>query len=336
MAVDVLGNVPGFCEGLVGSRQALSFASQYDEITDEEKAIIIQAKKSFESSKSSKSSTKTRRGVRNRPTHFDVTMGSFDGAETCELVGFYLLSKLTPECKSNVGLYRDDGLAALNKTPKEIESIKKHICKIFNDHNPKLTIEANKKCVDYLDITLDLRSGTYKPFTKPGNIPQYVNRHSNHPPSILRSIPEAINRRLTNISSDKQSFDAAIPPYQEALKKSGYDFQLNYNPQRRQCKRPRSRNILWFNPPYSVNVATNVGKKFLEAIDECFPKNNPLNKIFNRNTMKLSYSCMPNISSIISSHNKSVLTKEAERNPVTNTQDCNCRKKETCHYQENA
>ena len=41
-------------------------------------------------------------------------------------------------------------------------------------------------------------------------------------------------------------------------------------------------------------------------------------------------SCMPNISSIISSHNKSVLTKEAERNPVTNTQDWNCRKKETC------
>ena len=41
----------------------------------------------------------------------------------------------------------------------------------------------------------------------------------NHPPSILRRIPEAINRRPTNISSDKQSFDAAIPPYQEALKK---------------------------------------------------------------------------------------------------------------------
>ena len=49
-------------------------------------------------------------------------MGSFDGAETCELVGSYLLSKLTPELGNNIGLYRDDGLAAFNKTPREIEA----------------------------------------------------------------------------------------------------------------------------------------------------------------------------------------------------------------------
>ena len=27
---------------------------------------------------------------------------------------------------------------------------------VFNDHNLKLTTEANKKCVNFLDITLDL------------------------------------------------------------------------------------------------------------------------------------------------------------------------------------
>ena len=43
---------------------------------------------------------------------FDVTMGSFDGAELCELVGLYLLNKIKPLLgTSNVGLYRDDGLA---------------------------------------------------------------------------------------------------------------------------------------------------------------------------------------------------------------------------------
>ena len=112
-------------------------------------------------------------------------MGSFDGAETCEMVGSYILSKLTPEYGNNFGLYRDDGLAAFNKSPREIENIKKHICRTFSDHNLKITIEANKKCVNYLDITLDLKSRTYKPFTKPRNIPQYVNSHSNHPPSVL-------------------------------------------------------------------------------------------------------------------------------------------------------
>ena len=101
-------------------------------------------------------------------------MGSFDGAETCELVGSYLLSKLSPLLGNAVGLYRDDGFAALNKTPREIENIKKQICTTFNDHNLRLTIEANKKRVDYLDITLDLITGSYKPFNKPGNEIQYM------------------------------------------------------------------------------------------------------------------------------------------------------------------
>ena len=86
------------------------------------------------------------------------------------------------------------------------------------------------KRVDYLDITLDLISEIYKPFMKPGNVPQYVNRNSKPPSPIIRSIPENINARLSNISSDKNAFDSAIPPYQEALKRSGYDCKLNYKP----------------------------------------------------------------------------------------------------------
>ena len=42
---------------------------------------------------------------------FYVTMGSFDRAEVCELVGLYLLIKIKPLLGSNnVGLYRDNGL----------------------------------------------------------------------------------------------------------------------------------------------------------------------------------------------------------------------------------
>ena len=73
-------------------------------------------------------------------------MGSFDGAETSENTAMH-----------GIGLYGDDGLAAFEKSPRETENIKKRICKVFNDLNLKITIEANKKCVDYLDITFDLR-----------------------------------------------------------------------------------------------------------------------------------------------------------------------------------
>ena len=44
---------------------------------------------------------------------FDETMGSYDGAEICELVGIYILNILANKYdKNNIGLYRDDGLVA--------------------------------------------------------------------------------------------------------------------------------------------------------------------------------------------------------------------------------
>ena len=45
---------------------------------------------------------------------FDVAMGSYDGVEICELVGMYILDRLSKiHAKCDVGLYRDDGLAVI-------------------------------------------------------------------------------------------------------------------------------------------------------------------------------------------------------------------------------
>ena len=61
---------------------------------------------------------------------FDVTMGSYDGAESCELVVLFILSKLQ-HLDLNIGLYRDDGLAISQQTPQKTEKMKKEICRIF-------------------------------------------------------------------------------------------------------------------------------------------------------------------------------------------------------------
>ena len=258
-------------------------------------------------------------------------MGSYDGAETCELLGLYLLPQLS-HLNIDIGLYRDDGLAICNKTPRQIDIIKKEICHIFSKNNLRITIEVNKKVVDFLDVTLNLSTGTFKPYMKPNNTPLYVHRNSNHPPSITRNIPESINKRLSNISSNEETFNESAQPYQEALRKSGYDYNLKFTPHtqmNQRNKRKRGRNITWFNPPYSDNVQTNIGKKFFNLLDKCFPPDHVLHKILNRNTIKLSYSCMPNIHRIISKHNKSVLSKcdtdEAETN-----KGCNCRANRQC------
>ena len=105
-----------------------------------------------------------------------------------------------------------------------------------------------------MDITLDLSNGKFTPFRKPNNQPQYVNSHSNHPPSIIKQIPKSINKRLSSLSSDQQSFDECKAVYENALKQSDYIFPLHYsnhdstNPPSTN-KRKRQRNIIWYNPP---------------------------------------------------------------------------------------
>ena len=313
---------PSISEDLLN--KALVFASKYDKITDHEKHIIHHAKKS---SLYNEGQPWSKRG-----TNFDVTMGSFDGAETCELVGLYLLSQLQ-DLGINVGLYRDDGLAICrNKTARQIELIKKNICKIFANNNLRITIEANKTTINFLDITMKLSTGSYSPFMKPNNTPLYVHKDSNHPPCITRNIPESINKRLSKISSSEAIFKNATPEYQKALNKSGYNHELKFNPNRRSNEnnsRKRARRITWFNPPYSENVDTNIGRRFFQLLDKCFPPGHQLHKLLNRNTVKLSYSCMPNVKETISVHNKSVLTK-CQPKPITDPHTCNCRDDSNC------
>lgn len=99
-------------------------------------------------------------------TTFDVTMGSYDGAETCEPVRSFLLSQLQ-DLNINVGLYRDDGLTTASTTPRDTENIKKEICRIFNRNGLRITIEANKKIVSFLDVPFNINNSNYRPYTKP-------------------------------------------------------------------------------------------------------------------------------------------------------------------------
>ena len=151
---------------------------------------------------------------------------------------------------------------------------------------------------------------------KPNNKLLYVHRQSNHPPALLKNIPDNINKRLTSISSSKEVFNAAITPYQRAIDESGYNFKLTYNPEANQTTRKnRKRKITWYHPPWDANVKTNLGRKFLGIVDKCFSQNHPLHKIFNRHTLKLSYSCMPNMKTIIASHNKNILSNAPTATP---------------------
>ena len=112
-------------------------------------------------------------------------MGSCDGAKICELVGLYLLNRLSTAIdKSGIGLYRDDGLAAIN-----------------NGNSPKL--DRIRKAIvhytaDFLDVTFNLASGKYFPFQKANNIPLHPKASSQHPPTMIKQLPKMINKIISN------------------------------------------------------------------------------------------------------------------------------------------
>ena len=56
-----------------------------------------------------------------------------------------------------------------------------------------------------------------------------------------------------------------------------------------------------------MNVQTNIGREFLNLVSKHFPKNHRYNKIFNKNNIKVSYSCTDNLQTIIKKHNRKIL-----------------------------
>ena len=152
-----------------------------------------------------------------------------------------------------------------------------------------------------------------------------VNCRSNHPPAVLRNIPLGVNRRLSKNSANKEVFEAAIPVVQEGLDKSGYSHKLEYQPPVQNCtkKKNRRRPCIWFNPPFSKTVKTNIGKIFLKLIDSSFQPDNPLRKLFTRQTVKVSYRCMPNMAQAMARHNSGVLRDRQEEHDQQH--QCNCR-----------
>ena len=290
----------------------------YVNISRDEKNIIMQSKKSY-------LYARNKPWVKKGDENFDVGMGAFDSAESCDIVGLYLLDQLSNRIKElEVGIYRDDALGVVETTARNAEKIRQKIIQIMSEHGLKITSTANLKVVEFLDVSLDLKNECYRPFIKPGDRPRYVNSKSNHPPSILRNIPLAINKRLSSISSSKEIFDQAAPLYQTELNRGGYTHKLEYQKPTEETKRKRHRKILWFNPPFNTNLKTNVGRKFLNLIDKHFPRGSLLYPLINRYKVKLSYRCMPNMGAQINKHNSKILNQKNEEFR------CKCQDKTKC------
>ena len=246
-----------------------------------------------------------------------------------ELVGLFILDKLrTNFPEIDAGLYRDDGLGASKPISKRLmEQKKKAITKMFKDMGLEITITVSMHVANFLDTTLSLKDGKFWPYAKPNNTIKYVHTQSNHPRHVTKQIPYGVNKRLCELSCDREHFERAKPEFEKALKESGHKVELTFDDsenvaRKRKC---RSKKAIWYTPPFNSEVKTQIGKEFLKILDNNFPKKHPFSKFLNRHTIKVSYSCTKNMSAIIATHNKKLLSDQTEKD-----RNCNCRVKKDC------
>ena len=234
---------------------------------------------------------------------FDVSMGANDGADICERACLYILTEIHENMDfTSVGLYRHDVLAAIRSASGcSLDRHRKKLKTLFQDNELKITVKTGKASINFLDIDFCLNSESYQLCRKPNDEPFYINSKSNHPPTILSRLPQTIRKRISSLSSSYELFSRAAPIYNAALENAGYTERVKYDSKINEKKPSRNRksNIIWYNPPCNKSVSTDIGRVFLNLLDKHFHKENKLNKIFNRNSVKVSYSCTRNIEHII-------------------------------------
>ena len=181
-------------------KAAISWASTLVDLSTEEKTTIMHSRRAFLFSQEGA-------WMKRENSTFDITMGSLDGAECCEVVGLYILHRLADIIPMvDCGLYRDDGLAMVRGSGPQVERLRKDLVKVFLEMELKVTVEANLTITDFLDITFNLVEGTHSPYSKAGNTIKYVAADSNHPPHIKKAIPKMLAARLSKLSSTEEIF----------------------------------------------------------------------------------------------------------------------------------
>ena len=113
-----------------------------------------------------------------------------------------------------------------------------------------------------------------------------------------------------------------------ALKNTGYQATLKFEKPSQNARRNRNRQVIWFNPPFSLNVKTFIGKEFFKLIRKDFSRNHSFRKILNVTTIKISYSSMKSMKNLIKQHSARVLKNQEH----SEKRSCSCRVKDNCPF----
>ena len=111
----------------------------------------------------------------------------------------------------------------------QLERIKKNLQKPFKDFGLEIAAESNLKIANYLDVTLNLNDGSFRPCDKSDDVIQYINKEFNHPPDLIKHLSASIEKQLSNNSFDKKIFQESAIYYEDTLNKVGYINKVAYH-----------------------------------------------------------------------------------------------------------
>ena len=229
---------------------------------------------------------------------FDVSMGSFNSAEVHELVWLYISNKVKALLgSSNVCLYRDDGLAILQKGNGPKVGRLKDIISLFNDGRLAIKIDTSLIDTDFSDHFLNLNTEKYFSSKKLNITPLYI--HSKIQPLIVNYKAIVINGQQKHFKlSEKTEFNKLKITYEATIKNSGYQTTRKFEKPSQNTRWNWNRKVIWSNLPFSLNFKKN-RSIIIKVICKHFPRNHSFKNIFNLNTTNISYSSMKNMKNLI-------------------------------------
>ena len=199
-------------------------------------------------------------------------MGSYDGAEVCELVGLFILHQL-PQLVGvkNIGHYRNDGLAMLkNISGPTSERIKKKIIKLLHQYSLNITTETNLVQTNFLDVTFNLKSGKYWPYHKANDQTLYVHQHSNYPPAIMKLLSSTLSDRLFLLLCKREEFASRRMKRLCAEADIPVSCSTTAHPAPIRKRKAKKKNIVLFNPPFSGHEKLTSARFFFTCLPNTF------------------------------------------------------------------
>ena len=145
----------------------------------------------------------------------------------------------------------------------------------------------------------------------------YIHSLSKHLPNVIKQLMNSIHPCLMRTYETQQNVNTKM-----LWRKVGWKLIFEYTKNQQQKPKIELEMIFQFNLPFNKAVSTNVAKTFFQLINGHFLKPHILHKIFNRNTVKVSYSCMESMAKIYKRHNSKIIS--ILRNQLTL---CNCQVK---------